>query len=48
MYGYDQVNGNNHHEQRIKTEKKIIFWYDSLAKLSSGGSSCYSLIETIF
>lgn len=31
-----------------RQKKKIIFWYDSLAKLSSGGSSCYSLIETIF
>lgn len=36
MYGYDQLNGNNYHRQRIKTKKKISFSMIQLAKLSSG------------
>ena len=36
MYGYDQLNGNNYHEQRIKTQKNLSFGMIQLAKLSSG------------
>lgn len=36
MYGYDQLNGNNYHEQRIKPQKNLSFGMIQLAKLSSG------------
>ena len=36
MHGYDKLNGNNYHEQRIKTQKNLSFGMIQLAKLSSG------------